>query len=220
MKALFIRADNQEDLTSYKYIDSVNLTIPQYEKEARQLLVNQAKDRNRSVAMAKQRAAEKVTAAANSNGDDAEEDYNSLTDDQLAFRIQKCLLPMGGTMFYEGRGTVNMVANYLAHREIRGNAVIIPAGYESHPLVLLHALRAYLMVYAYPFSHHVQVPGQAPVQPLPGRVLGGVRGHDRNAHFVRCVHRVWQGQVDRAQQVPPHPLIHTPPTRKGSLQAW
>jgi hypothetical protein len=145
MKALFVRADNQEDLTSYRYIDSVNLTIPQYEKEARQLLVNQAKDRNRSVAMAKQRAAENATASASGDGDDAEEDYSSLTEDQLAFRIQKCLLPMGGTMFYEGRGTVNMVANYLAHREIRGNAVIIPAGYESNrSLVLLHALRAYL----------------------------------------------------------------------------
>jgi hypothetical protein len=43
-------------------------------------------------------------------------------------------------MFYEGRGTVNMVANYLAHREIRGNAVIIPAGYESHRSYLIFNL--------------------------------------------------------------------------------
>jgi hypothetical protein len=131
MKALFIRANDQEDLTSYHYIDSVNLTIPQYEKEARQLLVSQAKDRRRSRAMAKQRAEQANRPIRNGDEDKDEEggeDLSTLSDDQLAFRIEKCLLPMGGTMFYEGRGTVNKVAMYLAHREIKGDAILIPAG--------------------------------------------------------------------------------------------
>jgi hypothetical protein len=126
MRALFIRADKQQDLTSHNYIDSINLTIPQYEKEARQLLVTQAKDRDRSETMAKQKAEHSLFAGI---GAEDNEDRSSLTDDQLAFRIEKCILPMGGVMFYEGRGNANMVASYLAHREIRGNAVIIPAGY-------------------------------------------------------------------------------------------
>lgn len=107
-----------------KRIDLINLTIPQYEKEARKLLVSQAKDRKRHLKIAE--------AQRSLNDSDSESDDESqLTVDQLAFRIQKCILPMGGAMFFEGKGDVNLIASYLAHRTINGNAVLVPAGYSS-----------------------------------------------------------------------------------------
>ncbi len=45
--------------------------------------------------------------------------------------VKKCNLPFGGVLFYQDNGDINKIASNFAQQQIRGDAVIIPAGYHS-----------------------------------------------------------------------------------------